>query len=266
MKRLLFILILLFSVSALYSQNSEYTYKSFSKINDLDEVSGRIFVPALYERGYAGAEELDPGEVVIRINQKSVNFEGVYDMSYFNIIQITPSKVGYNIELMDIDGERAKIKLVLDAYNYVDLLYFNSKYYGEHTFFLEQRPKAVLKKERLYYTLKAEKQIEDYASLIGDTIVPYYKLDLDDKKNTPCSINRKESMKIVFEDGEIFLGEESYSVKKVKKEPRIANYLPGIRKVFRIQFKNKQEAFLYLDKRNEMAYFEMAEERFYLKP
>ncbi len=241
-----------------------YTMMQDIRISNVQDIGGRLIVPEKYERGYSGPMEIDPGEMVIRINAFDVNFWGMEELSYFTILSTTRSKVGYVMELMSARGHRARMKAVLDENKFLRLLYFNSETYGEHTFFLASKTSKQLRTEAASFSSVDFKRIKNIEDLFGETVRPYAYFNQGEDPALPNFLSPKDSILFTFDNDTLISKEHVREVKKIKPTRKPTINRPGVTEVYQFVFKKGGDPLLlYLDRRGQIALIEY-ERRFYL--
>ena len=139
----------------------------------------------------------------IYIGLRELHFQGIEELEErsFNIISKHRERVGFIYELLDDKGQEARLKVVVDQNKYVNLLYFNSKKYGEHTFFLAEKSDAKLAQQKSHFTPKTQYFVRGYAHLIGRDIFPFQRFNQLENE-TVVDISKQENCAISFREYE----------------------------------------------------------------
>ncbi len=249
------------------SEELQYTMKQDVRIWSVQDIGGRLIVPEKYERGYSGPMEIDPGDMVIRLNSYEVNFWGIEELNYFTILSTTKSKVGYVMELMNPRGQTAKMKAVLDEDNYLSLLYFNSKNFGEHTFFLASKNSKQLRAEAAAFTGADFKKIKKAEDLFNEDIRPYAFFNAGEDPAQPNFLSAKDSVSFSFSNDTLITNQHIRQVKKVKTAKSGSIDKPGIQQIYQFVFKKGGDPLLvYVDRYGRLALLEYERQYYMLRP
>ncbi len=215
-------LLFCFSTITMANSESDYTYQKDRKFSHINQLNGQVFIPQEVEEGRSERKKVAPGAVKVSIAPEMVFFEGIEGLGAMNIVAKNNTPLGFEFRLVDRRGvEFPKFKVILDKHNFVQLIYFHSKKYGEYTFFLPKKTKAQLQKEANYFTRQDDFTVKVYNDLVGKAITPYTRINnVNNKFDVEEKIPMVEAFNIKFkEDKVVFnMGKSAtvYDIKKVK--------------------------------------------------
>ncbi len=237
-----------------------YSLRHDIRIFSLADVLGRTIIPAEYEEGYTGPMPLAPGEKTVTITPSRVAFSGMEDfegMESFNVLSKTRAKHGFNFDLMSKAGKTATLKVVLDPGKYLMLLYFNSKEFGEHTYFLASKSKERLKMEGENFTYVDFKKIESFADLDSVSLKPYASYDVGKDRFVISHLSPEDSIHFSFSEGLLTTHEGERAIKKVKDGEPGKLRMPEIADIYELSFRTGADVLrLHINKRREVAAIE----------
>ncbi|MBK6611708.1 MAG: hypothetical protein IPI59_10520 [Sphingobacteriales bacterium] len=244
----------------------EFTYTTDRRYDVIHELIGQIFVPEKYQQGQTPEIELNPGDCIIRIEQNQVYIVGDKGLGNFHIMSQQPNpKVGYVYELLDKNGDNARLKAVFDDQRYILLFYFYSKTLGEHTWFLAEKDETDLAQDKTYYTPRIEYFVRDYSNLLDKTVVPYTMIEDVTNNNIEVRIERGKGYKFSFSENTVTTPKGSFSIKKANTFHFQTKEYPGVRSRIEITTKEKPGTiYIYISFKQEIELIEVAESRYFL--
>lgn len=272
MKKLLITLLVIISQFTIANSGFEdYTYRKDRPFNNIRQLQGQTFVPQEYSDGTLGKTFVEAGKVKIHIGNSMVHIEGLPQVSNFNIVAASTTRVGYEFKLMDGRGyHTSKMKVVLDRKNFVELVYLYSRKYGEYTFFLPSKTQRDIEKERSYFSHKKSVVLESMEDLTDVSLVPYQQIvGINNPSSVKEKISMKKQLKVKFGTKYVTVssasGKQNYKMKKSKVAPVSLTDYPKVTEVWEIRTNNKKNNIqLFLNKANEIDFFEINNTRYSL--
>lgn len=255
----IFLFVALVSVGAYATTPStgDYTYQRDKQFNNLNQLTGQTFVPKEYVEGRGGKKRVAPGSVMVHFGADMVGFKGVDGLKTFGVIAKTKIRKGFEYKLVDRRGsDFSKIQVLTDKYNYIHTINFYSKKYGAFTFYLPQKTKDQLKKERAYFTAKKKHTVKAYTDLVNKTIVPYQEVTDASAKNAlkaKVPMNRKFNMTFTEEEVKIKVDKEevAYKIRKVKTKRTVTG--KAVNTVMEIKVKKRpKKVILNINDKNQI--------------
>lgn len=244
-----------------------FTYNTERRYTVIHELDGEQFMPAQYQLGTNDVAPLFPGDVNIKISPHNLRFEGVKDLSDFQILSKFVDRVGYVYELMDKKGQPARFKVVLDQDKYVNLLYLFSKTLGEHTFFLAQKNEQDRAIELNHFTPKNELFVRAYQSLLNVKVNPYTMQKDYSKGEKPIVLKPSDNITFDFQETSVATPQGTFSIKKANTYAYLMDGHPSITSVIEIQTQGKPSKILiYLNYKQQIELIEVGTTRYFLMP
>lgn len=270
MRLIVFFLGLSMFSAALWAQTEAYTYKSEKRYNIIHELDGEVFIPAAYQFRQEEIKQIKAGAMKIQLYGSKVLIEGVEELGNgsFHILSKSPNRVGYVYELMDADGQPARLKVVTNKEKFVDLLYFFSKRLDEHTFFLAEKNDIELATERSHFTAKKQYFVRNYGNLISKTVIPFQYVT--PAMDTPKDIAVTEGIQFLFNKTSVETPLGSFEVKKQTTVPQRLKGYPAVRSMIEIWFKSKKgqakKMLVYVNFKQQIEVIQLADKRYLLMP
>jgi len=249
------------------SQTESFTYVSDRRYNVIHELDGEVFVPSMYQIGQGDINGLNPGQIVLNILPAKIMINGVESLGEFQILSKHPDRVGYIYELMDIKGQSARLKVVLNQEKFVDLLYFYSKSAGEHTFYLAQKKEAELASEKTYFTGKNQYFVRAYSNLIDKTFFPYSMIDDATVSDQPTKIKQSDNLSFVFGENTVTTPKGTFDIKDANTYAYNLQGFPSVKSMIEINLKGKSgKVLVFLNFKQQIELIEVANSRYFLMP
>lgn len=246
---------------------AEFTYVSDRKYNVIHELDGETFIPSMYQQGQGEIKGLNPGQMRVNIFTSSIAITGVQDLGTFQIVSKYPDKVGYIYELMDAKGQAARLKVVVNQDNYVDLVYLYSKSWGEHTFYLAQKKETELAAEKAHFTSKNHYFVRSYNNLIDKTIYPYAVIEDATKTDQPTRIKQTDNVSFSFTDKSVTTPRGTFDIKDANTYAYNLQGYPGVKSVIEVNLKGKPgKLMVYLNFKQQIEVIEIGNARYTLMP
>ncbi len=268
-RNLLFFLLLCLSTNLFAQDELAYSYITDKRYRVVHELDGEVFVPAGYQEALADPDPVSAGEILVKFFKNKVVINGLESITddFFIVNRYPDRKVGFVYELMDSRNKTAKLKVVMDEQNYVMLLYFNSKKWGEHTFYLAEKTANDVAEDKKYYTSNGQYFVRSFSNLLDKKIVPYQVV-----KDHTASVNKElieKDAKIFFEfkEKEVKTKWGNYTLKNAKTAEFKLKDDSTVKSRIAIDLKGKlKQMYIYLNYKKEIAFIEVGKQRFYLMP
>lgn len=246
----------------------EYTYNNERRYNIIHEIDGSLFVPSHYQIKQDEPKLVSAGSILIRIEREDIFFQGLdAPNGQMRIVNKYPDKVGFIYELMDMDGNPARLKIVLDQDKYVSLLYFFSRTLGEHTFYLAQKTEDEVATEQNHFTPKNRFFVRDYRNLLDKKVYPYMIIKDIEATDIPERVSPTENLFIEFKEYTINTPQGSYTLKGAKTYARSVPNNRAIASVIELDIKGKpNRIFVYLNFKQEVEFIDVDKTRYILMP
>ncbi|OWY19031.1 hypothetical protein C7N43_23415 [Sphingobacteriales bacterium UPWRP_1] len=247
--------------------SATYTFVSDRRYNVIHELDGEEFIPAQYQAGQGDIKNLKPGQMMIDILPSTIQINGAEGLGNFQILSKYPDRVGYIYELMDEKGQTARLKVVVDQDNYVDLIYLFSKANGEHTFYLAQKKDSELAAEKNYFTGKNQYFIRSYGNLVEKTIFPYSVVENATAGDQPVRIKQADNISIVFNEKTVSTPKGTFDIKEANTFAYNLEGFPAVKSMIEIALKGKPgKMYVFLNFKQQIEFIEVANTRYFLMP
>lgn len=249
------------------TQVESFTYVSDRRYNVIHELDGEMFVPSQYQIGQGEIKGLNLGQVILNILPAKVMISGVESLGEFQILSKYPDRVGFIYELMDLKGQSARLKVVVNQEKYVDLLYFFSKTAGEHTFYLALKKDTELAAEKTYFTGKNQYFVRAYSNLIDKTFYPYSIIEDATKTDQASRVKQSDNLTIAFTDKTVTTPKGTFEIKDANTYAYNLQGFPGVKSMIEINLKGKAgKMMVFLNFKQQIELIELANTRYFLMP
>ncbi len=247
--------------------SGDYTYRRDLKINDIGQINNQVFMPQYVVINKTG-RNADPGQVKIWIGDDMVTVKGVDGISSFGIIAQTQTKYGYKVRMVDQRGtDFSELSIYTDRENYVEELRFTSKRYGEMSFKLPEKDEQRLAKEMQHFTARNAYKPNNYADMVGKSIVPIKRVHNSKNEKREESISMTEKLSFVFEAKTLSVKRgtlvESHKIKKTSV--KFDKSSGKVAKIIEIKTQKKQQFSLHLNSKNEIEYLAQGTTQYMLR-
>lgn len=258
-----------FGQSGIGGMELAYSYMSDKRYNVIHELNGQVFIPAKYQESQDRPVGVSPGAMRIKLTNSRVTIEGIDNLSgTFQVLTKQEGKVGYVYDLLDGNGKEARLKVVVDQDSYVNLLYFNSKTLGEHTFFLAEKSAEELSADKNYFTAKDKYFIRSYSNLVKKEIFPYKVIENMEIDHEKERLYPDDNVYFKFSEDKIETTWGTFPVKKAETFAfRLAGH-PGVKSMIAVSLKKKKpnKMNIYLNFKQQVEVIEIGKKRYYLHP
>ena len=248
--------------------NIDYTYATDRKYEVVHELNNQFFLPSEVIEGNDSPYEVAPGDVLIRLTSMNIQIKGIEGLDILRINNKYKDKVGFVYEVYNTHRDIAKLKIVVDQDNFVNLLYFYSKEMGEYTFLLKERSREELSRMRTHFTSKSELMVRGYDQMIDHTFVPYSIVKQYKRNNFPEPIQIEDNIEFSFKEKEVRTPVGTFRVKKAKTFAFKLEGYPGIRAMTEISLKDTKydKMFVFLNFKQNIEIIQIGDHRYFLMP
>lgn len=247
--------------------SASYTFVSDRRYNVIHELDGEEFVPAQYQAGQGDMKNLKPGQMMIDIFPSNIRINGAEGLGDYQILSKYPDRVGFIYELMDQKGQSARLKVVVNQDNYVDLIYLYSKASGEHTFYLAQKKDSELAADKNYFTGKNQYFVRSYSNLIEKTIYPYSVVADATSSDQATRIKQSENTAITFNEKSVNTPQGTFDIKEANTFAYNLQGFPAVKSMIEINLKGKpNKMYVFLNFKQQIEFIEIANARYFLMP
>lgn len=245
-----------------------YTFATDRRYDNIHEINNEIFFPAKYQMGQGSTTTILPGDISIRILEQFIEITGVKDLPpRIQLLSKSVSKVGFIYELMDSKGQPARLKIVVDQDKFVNLIYFNSKSLGEHTFFLAEKAPEDRAADLNFFTPQKELFVRAYQNLLDKTIKPYALIEDYTLSNNMKMLKPTNNISIGFKETGVSTPAGTFEIKKADTYMYKLDGFPNVASVIEIVTKGKPgKIYVFINYMQNIELIQVENTRYFLMP
>ncbi len=257
------------------SGTSDYTYRKDCRFQHMAQLRDRVFIPASMAKGTEAESNISPNQVRIHIHETVVDFKGIAELTSLEISSSAASKTGFDFKLVDPETtEEAKLKIITDESNFVQLIYFYSDKWGKYTFSLPTKSESQLVEEYHFFTSQEKINITSAENLHELTIAPYQMRRDGSGASAAVAVKEKiaysRKFQLRFVDNELILSDNGlnsrYEISDIAFSKPSKTDRAAAEQVLRIKVKGDDLGKLefYLAEDGSISYFQLDDTIYYL--